>query len=315
MNSKITIGLTCYNAENTIDRAIKSAISQNWRNLEIVIVDDFSSDQSWETIQAYARNDPRIKALRHSVNGGPAKARNTILENASGEILVFFDDDDESGSERVRIQYETLGHFEKICGTQLLACYASGERIYPNGYVKDLPALGSKGRPLVANEVIDYLLFNHRSRGLFYGSGVPGCSLAARVSTFKIAGGFDEKLRRVEDADFAIRLARAGGHFVGCGAKLFFQYATQANDKTPKMNLDAEHYLVEKYSDYLIDKNCYEYSKSWFSIRYFHFSGQHQKFIFSLLKWWLRFPLRGSIHLWRSALNRFLHERKISGKD
>lgn len=305
----ITIGITCFNAEHTIVRAIQSALAQDWPNLEVVVVDDASTDHSWALIERMASEDSRVKPLRHATNGGAATARNSLIAAASGELLAFFDDDDESLPERVRVQYETLCQYETQTGAKLIACYASGLRRYPNGYALNLPAIGSQ--PIVPHGelVADYLLFNDRKSGVFYGAGTPTCSLMARLSTFRTISGFDASLRRVEDVDFAVRLALSDGHFIGCPEHLFTQYATVASDKTPHKNLEAELQLIDKHMGYLKRRKRYGYARNWFQIRFFHFSGQRLKFIWALFVFLLLHPFAGTAHLLRSAPARFVHER------
>jgi len=310
----ITIGLTCFNAGQTIERALRSALAQEWPNLEVVVVDDVSTDDSWEIINSIASADTRVYAVRHVVNGGAAAARNTILEKASGEFVVFFDDDDESVPERVRVQYETLRDYETKHGAKLVACYASGARRYPNGYELRAAAIGSHTEVPKGEIVADYLLFNGRNDGVFYGAGTPTCALMARLSTFKSVGGFDSCLRRVEDVDFAIRLALAGGHFIGCSETLYLQHATVGSDKTPNKNLKAELQLVDKYAEYLSRKGRYHYARNWFKVRFYHFSGQRLKFIGALSLFLLQHPIAGSKHLLRSAPARLAHERDMQSE-
>ena len=307
----ITVGMTCYNAKNTILRALGSALAQDWPNIEVIIVDDCSSDESDAIVESAIAEEPKVRLIRHAVNSGPAAARNTLLTNAKGEFIVFYDDDDESYPERVRTQYETLRDYEETSGVSLVACYASGRRLYPNGYELPIRAIGSQPEVPKGEIVADYLLFNGRQEGVFYGAGTPTCALMARLSTFRAVGMFDSSLRRVEDVDFAIRLALAGGHFIGCSQQLYLQHATVASDKTPRMNLEAELYVVEKYADYLKSKNRYHYARDWFKIRYYHFSGQRLIFLASLAVFLLRYPVAGIKHLIRSAPRRWSHERSM----
>lgn len=93
----------------------------------------------------------------------------------------------------------------------------------------------------------------------------------ARKTTFEAVGGFDPTLRRVEDVDFAIRVALANGHFIGCPERLFIQYATNTADKTPEKNCEAEIRLADKYKDYLVSTGKYYYAKKWPLVRYYHF--------------------------------------------
>ena len=219
----VTIGITCFNAADTIVRAVESAMAQDWPNFEVVIVDDCSTDGSAAAVTAAITDEPRAKLVRHSRNLGPGAARNTILLEARGEFVAFFDDDDESLPARISDQVNTLTAHESLNDTGLIACYASGVRHYPKGYTMALPAIGSRGAQIPNGAgIADYLLTYRCRPDWFYGSGTPACSLLARRSTFAAIGGFDNELRRVEDADFAIRLALMGGRFVGTHQNLFY---------------------------------------------------------------------------------------------
>jgi len=308
----VTIGITCFNAKRTITRAILSALSQNWPNCEILIVDDYSKDDSVAVIKRVIAGNKKVRIIVHDHNKGPASARNTLLKEAKGEFLIFFDDDDESFPNRVTKQVETLTHYEKKLGHNLLACYASGIRYYPNGYKKELPAIGSKGKEVPNGKTVaDYLLFYQKHPGWFYGAGVPACALMARTSLFKKVNGFDENLRRVEDVDFAIRLAFIGTYFVGTLEPLFIQYATEAADKSPEKNLEAEQRIVKKHREYLRSIRCYYYALHWPKLRYWHFKRHYWLFILELVGLFLKNPLRVLMHLSSTGPRRLWHELKI----
>ena len=162
----VTIGITCFNAEETIERALESAVNQDWTNCEIVLVDDCSTDESVQIANVFAYNHRHIRIIEREKNGGPAASRNTILQHAKGVFVAFFDDDDISFPCRVRSQIKRLMTFEEETNFRLVACYASGKRRYPNGYVKPIPALGSCGRVMNSIGVVsDYLLLYKKKRG------------------------------------------------------------------------------------------------------------------------------------------------------
>lgn len=314
-NPYITIGLTCFNAARTIERALRSALAQDWPNFEVLVVDDASMDHSRQLIDRIAKTDNRVKVFCKNVNEGVASARNTILENALGEFIVFFDDDDESLSYRLRIQYEALCAYESLHKDRLVVCYASGIRRYPNGYEMNISAIGSRSSVPIGELVADYLLFNCRKEGVFYGAGTPTCALMARRSVFAKVGGFDKSLRRVEDVDFAIRLALFGAHFIGVQEPLYIQYFTSSDDKTPEKNLDAELFIIEKNSSYLKSKKRYTYARKWFKIRYYHFKKDRLTFFVALFLFLARFPFSGMRHLLRSAPKRLKHEKQMHAKN
>jgi len=307
----ITIGMTCFNAQDTITRALESAFAQDWPNLDIIIVDDCSTDNSAAVVQQAIKDHENARLIMHKENAGPAGARQTVLDNTNGEFLAFFDDDDEALPERLATQYERIVSYECESGAPLVACYASGKRIYPNDYVLEMSAIGSKEEVPKGEMIADYQLFYGKHPGVFYGAGTPTCSLMARTQTFKAAGGFDATFRRVEDVDFAISLGLAGGHFIGCPEMLFIQHATEGGDKSAKKNKDAEVQLAEKYKDYLKSVGRYEYAKNWPLIRYYHFKGQHGMMLWTLFKLFLRAPVKVTRHFFTTAPKRFLHERKM----
>ncbi len=308
----VTIGLLCFNAEDTVERAVRSCLAQDWPDLEILIVDDASSDNTAELIQNLTKDEDCVRFLQHEQNTGPAGARNTVWREANGEFVVYFDDDDESYPHRVTEQLKTLTAYEQQTGARLVSCYAAGIRRYPNGYVKPLPAIGtSKDGVPKGSGFVDWLLFFKRNPKWDYGSGTPTCALMARRSTFTAVGGFDETLKRVEDGDFAIRLAFKGGHFIGTSQRLFTQYSTNSADKSPKINLQAEQRLVEKYADYLRSVNRYYYARHWPKLRYWHFKRRYDMLLLNLLGLLLVNPIAVSRHLLSTAPKRIVHERKM----
>lgn len=90
---KITVIIPVYNAEKTIKECLDSVKNQSYRELEVLIINDGSSDQTMEICKAYAKEDPRIKILIQS-NSGVSSARNCGIKNASGKYLAFVDADD-----------------------------------------------------------------------------------------------------------------------------------------------------------------------------------------------------------------------------
>ncbi len=315
-SSLVTIGVPCFNAQETIARAIQSAQHQDWPNCEILVVDDCSSDRSVAIIEALIQSiDANIRLIQHSHNQGPAASRNTILKEAKGEFIAFFDDDDEGLPGRITSQVQTLCQYEQQTGASLIACYASGRRYYPNGYEMPLPAIGSQpdGVPH-GNALAEYLLIYRKRPDWFYGSGTPTCSLLARASTFAAVGNFDSNLKRVEDADWAIRLALQGGHFIGTTDCLYHQYSTQAADKSYDKNLVAEQQIAQKHRTYLDSINRYYYALHWPKLRYWHFKQQYGAFLWELLRLWIRYPIAISRHLWTTGPQRLRHEQRMNRK-
>ncbi len=90
---KISIVIPIYNAGKFLDKCIGSVLNQSYRELEVILVDDGSSDNSGEICDAFQKSDDRIKVI-HKKNAGVAAARNSGLKIASGDFIVFADGDD-----------------------------------------------------------------------------------------------------------------------------------------------------------------------------------------------------------------------------
>ena len=118
MQALISVIVPVYNTERYLDQCIGSIIDQSYQNLEIILIDDGSTDGSSEKCDCYAQKEPRIRVI-HKKNGGQSSARNVGLDICKGEYISFVDSDDWIASD----MYATLlGQLEKynaslaICG-------------------------------------------------------------------------------------------------------------------------------------------------------------------------------------------------------
>ncbi len=89
----ISILSPCYNVEAFLPQCIDSIIKQTYTNLQIVLIDDGSNDDTWSVMQHYADNDTRIE-IYHQHNQGVASTRNHLLEKVKGDYVLFVDSDD-----------------------------------------------------------------------------------------------------------------------------------------------------------------------------------------------------------------------------
>lgn len=93
MNSLVSIIIPVFNVEKYISKCVDSVINQKYRNIEIIIIDDGSTDKSAEICKEYANEDNRIKIISQK-NAGLSCARNVGIENSSGDYIMFVDGDD-----------------------------------------------------------------------------------------------------------------------------------------------------------------------------------------------------------------------------
>ena len=106
MNKKVSIIVPIYNASKYLSRSIESILNQSYENLEIILIDDCSTDNSKEIIKKYALKDTRIKPFYSEVNQGVSKSRNMGLKSVSGDYVVFMDADDYIVPDMIKIMVE-----------------------------------------------------------------------------------------------------------------------------------------------------------------------------------------------------------------
>lgn len=117
----VSIIVPVFNSEEYLDDCIKSILNQTYNNLEIILVNDGSTDGSLSICESYALNDKRVKVI-NKIGGGVSSARNAGLNVASGELVCFFDSDD----------YVEADFVEKMCVT------VANNDICIGGYISDL---------------------------------------------------------------------------------------------------------------------------------------------------------------------------------
>lgn len=107
MNDLISVIVPVYNVESYLEQCIDSILAQTYKNLEIILVDDGSTDRSGEICDRYAEQDSRIRVV-HQANGGVSSARNSGLQICRGNYLGFVDSDDYIDRDMYRILLDNL---------------------------------------------------------------------------------------------------------------------------------------------------------------------------------------------------------------
>lgn len=283
-NPLVTIGLTSFNAEETVTRAVFSALNQTWRPIEIVVVDDCSSDRTYKVLKNLSKDNPEIKVFLNEINCGVAFSRNRILEEASGEFVIFFDDDDESSPNRIVSQLKRLIDYEKqYANGAPVICHTARKLLYPNGEMRIDPTMGQeKGvAPSGIGVAKRILLGTPLKNG--YGS-CPTCSQMARLSTYRLLGGFDPSFRRSEDTDFNIRLALAGAHFVGISIPLVIQTMTKTAEKSIRDEYRYARLLLDKHKAIMGSQKLFDFCCEWLKLKQTYLESNYLDFMAILLK-------------------------------
>ena len=133
-NIKVSVIVPVYNSADLISNTLTSVINQTHKNIEILVINDFSSDNSVDIIKEYIDKDSRVKLFSLTQNSGVAVARNTGLENAEGEYIAFLDSDDSWAKDKIERQLSFMvEHDYKFS-------FTSYERIDDQGNKKNITA-------------------------------------------------------------------------------------------------------------------------------------------------------------------------------
>ena len=107
MYDLISVVIPVYNVEKYLEKCLDSVVEQTYRNLEIILVDDGSTDNSGAICDRYAQKDSRVVVI-HQKNGGLSKARNVGIDTATGKYISFIDSDDYVGSCYIETLYKEI---------------------------------------------------------------------------------------------------------------------------------------------------------------------------------------------------------------
>ncbi len=105
-NTVISVIIPTYNRETKLLMSVESVLSQSYRDIEIIIVDDGSTDHTEDAVRLL--KDSRIRYIRHPRNLGASKARNTGVINANGEYVAFHDSDDVWHADKLEEELKAL---------------------------------------------------------------------------------------------------------------------------------------------------------------------------------------------------------------
>jgi len=185
--SSVSIVLPVYNGAKTIVDAVNSVLDSNFTDYEIIIVDDGSTDETREVLKQYLSH-PKISYIFQQ-NRGLSSARNTGINNSKGNYLVFLDDDDVIGVEKLASQSTFLNLHPKIG-----VVYSESMWFKEN----DLSDTRQVVFPKYSGNILPELL---------NGNFIHVNSVMVRTEIIKDVGGFDDDLKELEDWDLWLRLS------------------------------------------------------------------------------------------------------------
>jgi len=185
---KVSVIIPAYNRDKYIRQTVDSVLNQTWPNIELIVVDDGSTDNTRRILEEYGE---RICLLEHPgrVNKGQSAAINAGLNAAAGDYICILDSDDYWEPEKVRVQVEYLEKHEDV------------------GFVYcNVTAVDENGDFLYTLYSEDHVERNRPEDILLDCYILLPCSAMLRSEVFRKAGLFDESLRAAQDHDMTIRL-------------------------------------------------------------------------------------------------------------
>lgn len=186
----ISVVIPTYNRASLLKRAINSVLSQTFQNFELIIVDDGSTDNTKELVNAFIQKDSRIKYIWRENSGGPSKPRNLGIRNSRGKYISVLDSDDEILPEKLEKQVKKFETVSEDTGVVYsgFKCISKNEK-YKNKTI--IPKL--KGN-----------IFTKLLHGNFIGNVTP----LVKKECFQKSGLYDNNVSTGEDWDMWIRISK-----------------------------------------------------------------------------------------------------------
>lgn len=183
----VSVVIPAYNAAWCVCKAIDSVLAQDFRDCEVIVIDDGSTDDTPAVLAGYG---DAIRVV-HQANGGMSNARNTGIRTARGDFVAFLDADDYWLPGKLRLQVELMRSTPTVGFSSVAARVED-----PNGQLVNLWKCGDE-----AHQILRFLFENN--------GGIAGgtSGLMVRRALFEQVGGYDETLQGAEDADLWMRLA------------------------------------------------------------------------------------------------------------
>lgn len=202
---RVSVVIPVHNAAAYVERAVRSALASDLRELEVIVVDDGSQDQSAAIVAAIA--DPRIVLLRMPPSGGPSRPRNTGISRARAPYVALLDSDDELKPNKLLAAADALDRYPHVG-----FAFADFESIDEHGGLIRQSVLAdylARSTLTVGQAQADWRVIPQRSlaRALVCENFIGTSGVVLRKALLSEVGAFDESLTHSEDRDLWFRLA------------------------------------------------------------------------------------------------------------
>ncbi|MDQ0428874.1 glycosyltransferase involved in cell wall biosynthesis [Planomicrobium stackebrandtii] len=229
LNDKVSVIIPTYNRAELLKKAVKSLESQSHQNIEIIIIDDFSTDDTAQVVEKM--NDDRIVYLKHDINKGGSEARNTGIKRATGRFIGFLDSDDQWLPDKLEKQLQLFKDQPDV-GVIYTGVQVVNENNQPTR--KIVPAHRGNILPkLFESNCIDTT-----------------SSVLVKREVLEQVEGFDAGLPSCQDWDLYIRLAQVTKFdFVKESMVLFYHHSGERITTNKKSVLNGHLSIFEKYKN------------------------------------------------------------------
>jgi glycosyltransferase involved in cell wall biosynthesis len=245
-NPKVSIIVPVYNAEKYIEETLQSILNQDFKDFELIVIDDASTDNSFKKIKEISKKDQRIKIFKNKTNKGRAGTVNVGFSQSKGEFIAFCDADDLMYPERLKKQFSFLKK-----NSEIDLIYGNIIKFWPNNIEKLRKAATFKNssEPLniLKQESKKNKNYKHASSILHSKDYIPGSSIIFRKKIIDQGIKMDENLKNSEDCDFNFQIIGAG-YKIAKIPIVTFKYRIHKNQKSNNKS------KMEKAKKYIIKK-------------------------------------------------------------
>jgi glycosyltransferase involved in cell wall biosynthesis len=232
----VSIIVPCFNRANYLEKCVKSVLAQTLSDLECLIVDDGSTDNTREVAEKLINMDSRVKYF-YKDNGGVSSARNFGIEKAEGNWLQCLDSDDWIHEDKTRFQ---LSYYSRDLEEQDVIFYCDYERVYLDNKQNIIKREANIGGSLTKEQLIERLLLpDFLAKSPF--PLLQQCLLIKKDIFHKHI--FDNRLQALEDRHFALSLLESGVNFIYTSITGAF-YTKHQTNMTNSWNYMMQNYIL-----------------------------------------------------------------------
>ncbi len=233
----VSVCIPTYNGEQYLKQTLDSVVNQTYKNIEIIITDDLSADDTEKIIKSY--HDERIKYFVNTKRSGLAGNWNESLKKSSGEFIKILCQDDLLMPDAIEKQVNALNSSDAACVIgNTTVINSKGETIFVRKYFKK-------------SRIIDGMKYAKKSllgRNIY---SEPG-NIMYRAECYEKYGTYDSELKYTPDWDFALRISVNGK--ICCISDTVFSFRVSESSETSRLYREQMKELI-KDTDKLIDKN------------------------------------------------------------